>query len=104
MFCLPLFNLVSYVFLFLCLCTLIVMYVLFCICCFHRANSHSSATLTEVFSCFFLSSKANPRVLLAKTVYGPHSSQLVNCDVLCMVRVDSVVLCILCACVCKCVL
>jgi hypothetical protein len=57
-----LFNFVSYVFLLLCLCILIVMYVLFCIFCFHRANWHSSATLTEVFPCFFLSCKANDRV------------------------------------------
>ena len=38
-----LFNFVSYVFLFLSLCILIVMYVLFCIVSFHRANCHSSA-------------------------------------------------------------
>jgi len=44
------------------LCILIVMYVLFCIFCFHRANWHSSATLTEVFPCSFLSYKANARV------------------------------------------
>ena len=56
------FNYVSCVFLLLCLCILIVMYVLFCIFCFHRANWHSSATLTEVFPCFFLSCKANSRV------------------------------------------
>jgi hypothetical protein len=31
---------------------------LFCLFCFHRANSHSPATLTEVFLCFFLSCKA----------------------------------------------
>jgi len=48
--CMLLFNSVSYVFLLLCLCILIVMYVLFCIFCFHRA-----ATLTEVFLCFFIS-------------------------------------------------
>ena len=47
-----LFNFVSYVFLLLCLYILIVMYVLFCIFCFHRANWHSSATLTEVFPWF----------------------------------------------------
>jgi len=57
-----LFNFVSYVFLLLCLCILTVMYVLFCIFCFHRANWHSSPTLTEVFPCFFLSCKANARV------------------------------------------
>jgi len=33
--------------------------VLFCIFCFHCANWHSSATLTEGFPCFFLSCKAN---------------------------------------------
>ena len=52
-----LFNFVSYVFL-LCLCILIVMYVLFCTFRFHRANWHSSATLAEGFPCFFLSCKA----------------------------------------------
>jgi hypothetical protein len=57
-----LFNFVSYVFLSLCLYILIVMYVLFCIFCFHRANWHSSATLTEGFPCFFHSCKANARV------------------------------------------
>jgi len=55
-----LFNFVSCVF--LCLCILIVMYVLFCIFCFHRANWHSSATLTEFFLCFSLRCKKNARV------------------------------------------
>jgi hypothetical protein len=59
-FCILLFNSVSYVFLLLCSCILIVMYVLFCIFCFHRANWHSSATLTEVFPCFFLSLRQMP--------------------------------------------
>jgi hypothetical protein len=68
-----LFNSVSYVFL-LCLCILIVLYAVFCIFCSHRANCHSSATLTEVFPCFFLICKANARVYLAKTGHGPHSS------------------------------
>ena len=57
-----LFNFVSHVFLLLCLCILIVTYAVFCIFCFHCANWHSSATLTEVFPCFFLSCKANARV------------------------------------------
>jgi hypothetical protein len=48
MFCLLLLNSVSYVF-------LLLMYVLFCIFCFHRANWHSSTTLSEVFPCFFFS-------------------------------------------------
>jgi hypothetical protein len=61
MFCILLFNSVSYVFLLLRLCIL-VMYALLCIFCFHRANWHSSATLTEVLPCFFLSCKANVRV------------------------------------------
>jgi hypothetical protein len=66
--------LLSCVFLLLCLCILIVMYVLFCIFCFHRANWHTSATLTEVYPCFFLSCKANARISFTKTGHGPHSS------------------------------
>jgi len=46
MFCMLLFNFVNYLFLSLCLYTRIVMYVLFCIFCFHRANWHSSVNLT----------------------------------------------------------
>jgi len=53
--------------------------------CFHHANWHSLATLILIFPCFFLSCKANARVSLAKTGHGPHSSQLVNCFVLCIV-------------------
>ena len=64
-----------YVCLLSCLYILIVMYVLFCIFCFHRANWHSPATLTEVFPCFFLSCKANARVCLSETGHGPHSSK-----------------------------
>jgi len=60
--CVLLFNFVSYVFLQLYLCILIVTYILFCIFCSHRANWHSSATLTEVFPYIFLSCKANARV------------------------------------------
>jgi hypothetical protein len=47
-FCTLLFNFVSYVFLLLCLCILIVMYVLFCIFYSQHANWHSSATLTFI--------------------------------------------------------
>jgi len=61
-FCILLFNSVSYIFLLLCLCILIVMYALFCILCFHCANWHSSTTLTEVSPCFFLSCKENTKV------------------------------------------
>jgi hypothetical protein len=35
-----------------------------------------SATLNEVFPCFFLSCKANARVTTAKMGHGPHSSQI----------------------------
>ena len=42
----------------------------------HRASWHSSATLTEVCPCFFLSCKANARVEPARTGYGPHSSKI----------------------------
>ena len=68
-----------YVFLLLCM-------LCFFIFCFHRANWHSSATMTEVFPCFFLSFKANAWVLLAKMGHDPHSSQI-NCVVLCIVCV-----------------
>jgi len=53
---------------------------LFCMFRSQRANWHSSATLTEVFPCVFLSCKANARVYFTKTGHSPHSSQLVNCD------------------------
>ena len=65
MMCMLLFNFVNYVFLFLYLCILIFKYVPFCIFCFHRANWHSLANLTD-FSVLFPQS----------TRHGPHSSQL----------------------------
>jgi hypothetical protein len=64
----------------------------------HRANWHSSATLTEVFPCFFLRCKANARVKPAKMGHGPHSSKIFV--VLCIFSFLS--LCVLF--VCKCVL
>ena len=65
----------------------------------HRASWHSSATLTEVFPCFFLSCKANARVNPAKTGHGPHSSKIVV--LFCVLFV--LFLCVYCF-VCKCVL
>ena len=76
-FVLLLFNSVGYVSLLLCLCILTLFRIfctLFCIFCFHRANWHSPATLTEVFPCFFLSCKANARVYIAKTGHDSNSS------------------------------
>ena len=42
----------------------------------HRASWHYSATLTEVFSCFFLSCKANARVKPVKMGHGLQSSKM----------------------------
>ena len=42
----------------------------------YRASWHSSATLTDVFPCFFLGSEANVRVKPAKTGHGPHSFKI----------------------------
>ena len=72
------------------------MYALFCIFCFHRANCHSSATLTEVFPSFSLSCKANARVWLAKTGHGAHYSNV--CVVLLIVCYVS--FCVLFVCKC----
>jgi hypothetical protein len=47
---------------------------------------YSSAALTEVFPCFFLSCKVNARVYLAKTGHGPHFSQILCCSVYCLCR------------------
>ena len=59
----------------------------------HRASWQSSATLTEVFPCFFLSCKVNARVKPAKMGHGPHSSKLLCCSMYCLF---CVVLCIVC--------
>jgi hypothetical protein len=69
-----------------------ILYALFRIFCFHRANWHSLTILTEGFPCFFLSCKENGRVYLAKTGHGPHSSKSVNCVVVCIACVDCVIL------------
>jgi hypothetical protein len=42
----------------------------------YRASWHSSATLTEVFPCFFLSCKANARVKPANMGHSPHSFKI----------------------------
>jgi hypothetical protein len=52
----------------------------------HRAKWHSSATLTQVFPCFFLSRKANARIQPAKTGHDPALFQNF-CVVLCIVSV-----------------
>jgi hypothetical protein len=67
----------------------------------HRASWHSSATLNEVFPCFFLRSKANARVK-PKTHKGRALPTLFQnfCVVLCIVCFVS--LCVLF--VCKCIL
>ena len=48
-----------------CLCILIFVYVFL-----------DAATLTEVFPCFFLSCKANARLIIAKTGHGSHFSKI----------------------------
>ena len=58
----------------------------------HRASWHSSAILTGVFLCFFLSCKANSRVKPAKMGHSPHSSIFVLFYVLFIY----VILCIVC--------
>jgi len=60
-----------YVYVFSLLCVFCSVYFVF-----HRPNWHSSATLTEVFPCFFHSCKANAGVQLTKTGHDPHSSHL----------------------------
>ena len=49
----------------------------------HRASWNSSATLTEVFPCLFLSCKANARVKPAKMGHGQHSSKIFVLFLLC---------------------
>jgi hypothetical protein len=65
----------------------------------HRASRHSSATLTEVFSVFFVSCKANASAQTPKKGHGPHSSKIF---ILYVCIVYFVLFCVLF--VCKCVL
>jgi hypothetical protein len=65
----------------------------------------SSATLTEVFPCFYLSCKANARVKLAKMGHGQHSSRFVVCVVFFVIRVVLLLIVLFYVLfVCKCVL
>jgi len=59
----------------------------------HLASWHSSATLTEVFLCFFLSRKANARVKPAKTGTARTLPKFLCCSVCCLF---CVVLCVVC--------
>jgi hypothetical protein len=43
-----------------------------CVCVSVYTPTHTIYTLSEVFSCFFLSCKANARVELAKMEHGSH--------------------------------
>ena len=82
-----LFNTVIKVFSLLCLCILIV-----CLCIF------TSTTWTEVFPCFFLTSKTKARAKPAKTGHGTHSSKIIVLFFVLFVLCRSVYS------VCKCVL
>ena len=62
MFSILLFDSLSYVFLLLCLCFLIVTCAPFYILFFDHANWHFSGTLTEGFPCIFLSCNINATV------------------------------------------
>jgi len=70
------------------------------------ASWQTSATLTEVFPCFYFSCKANARVKPAKKEHGPHSSQFFVLFYVLFVLFRSVYLCVyvyVCVCVCVCV-
>jgi len=97
------FNFVSYVFLFLCLCILIVMSVLFCIFCFHRASWHSSATLTEIFRAFSSVLRQTQRYKSQRPALFPISSLIVSFLLLILLFLVLVVLFSVLF-VCKCVL
>ena len=66
------------------------------------ASWHSSATLTELFPCFFLVCKANARVKPAKTGHGSHSSKISVLFCVLFVLCRSVYCVCVCVCVCVC--
>jgi hypothetical protein len=53
-----------------------------------------AATLTEVFPCFFLSCKANPKVNLAKTGHDTHSPKSLCCSIYCLFCVVLYIVCV----------
>ena len=59
----------------------------------HSASWHSSATLTGVFPCFFLTCKANARVKTRKDRARPALLQNLCCSMYCLF---CVVLCVVC--------
>jgi hypothetical protein len=77
----------------LCIFIVMCMYSYFMFMYLRHASWHSSAALTEVFPCFFLSCKANARVKPAKMGHGPHSSRFLCCS---MYSLFCVVMCIVC--------
>jgi hypothetical protein len=60
---------------------------------FHRASWHSSATLTEVFPCFFLSCKANAKENPQRRSTARTLPKWLCCSMYCLF---CVVLCIVC--------
>jgi hypothetical protein len=82
MFCILLFNSVSYVFLLSYLCILIDKYVLFCIL---FPNWHSPTSLTEDFFFFFFSCKANARVYTVHYKDGARSALFLISELYCSI-------------------
>jgi len=70
----------------------------------HCASWHSSATLTKVFPCFFLSCKANARGKTCKYGARPALFQMYVLFYVLFVLCRSVYCVCVCVCVCKCVL
>jgi hypothetical protein len=92
-----------------CICNLYIFFVMsmYSYCMFtylHCASWHTSATLTEVSLCFFLSCKTNARVKLTKTGQGQYSPRFIYgvLFIICVVLLLIVLFYVLFA--CKCVL